>query len=342
MAEYDPRLTPWRIDEAEFERISSPEERFRFLLRYAVLAPSGHNTQPWSFHVTPDGIEVYADYERRLPIADPDDRELLMSVGAAIANLRVASAHFGLDATVMYQPRSEESLPLAFVAIGPATTPDASLGALFPAITARRTNRKEFDSRPLEDETLAAVCEFIDAHDDSIRFVVPHERTQTANLVAQADRILLGDRQYREELADWVRPAHGTTCDGMCSDSLGLPPIPARISDWMLRHVDISGSTAKQDRRRVEAAAGLVVITADDDRTSLLRAGEALETLLLLLTTRAVQYSFINSPVEASETREELRSLVRCERPPQLLLRIGYAEPVERAAPRRRVESVLV
>ena len=103
MNEFNPRKTPWQIDEADFYEIENREEQLRFLLRYAVLAPSSHNAQPWSFRITADGIEVFADFERRLPIADPGDRELLMSTGAAITNFRVAAAHFGFETTVFYE-----------------------------------------------------------------------------------------------------------------------------------------------------------------------------------------------------------------------------------------------
>jgi len=81
------------------------------LLRYAVLAPSSHNTQPWQFRITPEGIEVLPDLSRRLPIADPLDRELWLSVGSTIANLRVAAAHFGFATTILY---NAETILVAF------------------------------------------------------------------------------------------------------------------------------------------------------------------------------------------------------------------------------------
>ncbi len=35
------------INEADFPRFGSPQDQLRFLLGYAVLAPSARNTQPW-------------------------------------------------------------------------------------------------------------------------------------------------------------------------------------------------------------------------------------------------------------------------------------------------------
>lgn len=88
------RTTAWRVSDDDFWELKSRGEELEFLLQYAILAPSGHNTQPWAFKITDEGIKVYADGSRAMPVLDPADRELLMSVGAAITNLRVAAAHF--------------------------------------------------------------------------------------------------------------------------------------------------------------------------------------------------------------------------------------------------------
>ena len=48
-------------------------------LRYAVLAPSSHNSQPWSFRLNGNEVELWADRKRSLPVVDPHDRELLIS-----------------------------------------------------------------------------------------------------------------------------------------------------------------------------------------------------------------------------------------------------------------------
>jgi FtsP/CotA-like multicopper oxidase with cupredoxin domain len=78
-----------------FPTTAGPAERLRFLLGYAVLAPSRHNTQPWMFEIEGDEVRVYVDAARALPAADPDGRQLLMACGAALVNLRVAAHHFG-------------------------------------------------------------------------------------------------------------------------------------------------------------------------------------------------------------------------------------------------------
>ena len=335
----DPRVAPWLIDESDFYEIEETGEQIEFLLRYAVLAPSGHNTQPWSFHITPMGVEVYADCGRCLPIADPGNRELTISIGAAITNFRVAAAHFGFDTTVMYESEAVDSGPVAAIAVRETCDPDANLRALFPAITKRHTNRSGFDRRPIDPEILDRLCNLVESS-ELTRFVVPHERPNVAELVQEADRRLLADEAWRDELAQWVRTNETNEADGMTADAFGIPGPLSAFAPWLLRTFDMGEERGRTDRALTEDAAGLIVVTSDDDRSSLIRAGEALERLLLTLTTLGVQYAFLNQPVQVPELRRELWNLIRTPKPPQLLLRIGYAPPVRRAMPRRPVTAV--
>ncbi|MFZ2492425.1 MAG: nitroreductase [Thermoanaerobaculia bacterium] len=338
----DPRKAPWRIDETDFFEIESEYGQKEFLLRYAVLAPSGHNTQPWSFRITEYGIEVFADYSRRLPVADPTDRELLISVGAAIANLRVAAAHFGFESAVLYQDQPDESLPVALLTLRETCNPDESLRDLFPSVLQRHTSHAPFKSRGIDPEQLTPLCDFVDAHPEVLRFIVPQERSRAAELVTEADRILMADPKWRGELAAWVRSNEGTATDGICADAFGIPGPISALAPWLIRTLDMGASRAKEDASAIDQATGLIVVTANDERSSLIAAGVTLELLLLLLTGLGMHYSFMNQPIEVPALRQELWSLIRSPRAPQLLLRIGYAATEARPMPRRSVEDVTV
>ena len=334
--ETDPRVAPWHIDESEFYEIDDARAQVEFLLRYAVLAPSGHNTQPWSFHITKTGVEVFADPARRLPVADPHNRELLMSVGAAITNFRVAAAHFGFDTRVCHHT---DDGPVATIALIETCNADPSLRALFAAIPRRHTNRSSFDRRPLDPDTLDRLIPFVE-NCELTRFVVPHERARIAELVEEADRRLLANEAFRNELAEWVRANESSDADGMAADAFGIPGPLSAFAPWLVRTLDLGEERGRADRLLTEEAAGLIVISSDEDRASLIRAGEALERLLLALTALGVQYAFLNQPVQVPELRRELWNLIRTPTAPQLLLRIGYAPPVRRAMPRRPVTAV--
>src|SRR5690606_15823293 len=120
----------WHISEAEFPRTGSPSEQWRHLLRYAVVAPSGHNTQPWLFRLINDGVELFADRTRALPIVDPQDRELTISCGAALCQLRLAIRHFGFTDVVELLPDARQAHLLARVTFGAALSENAEEGRL--------------------------------------------------------------------------------------------------------------------------------------------------------------------------------------------------------------------
>ena len=58
--ETDIATQPWAVAEADYPQGAGARERVRFLLRYAILAPSGHNTQPWLFRTSGDVVELRA------------------------------------------------------------------------------------------------------------------------------------------------------------------------------------------------------------------------------------------------------------------------------------------
>ncbi|HEX6100426.1 MAG TPA: nitroreductase family protein [Thermoanaerobaculia bacterium] len=323
---------PWIIDEADFYELETHQEQMTFLLRYAILAPSGHNTQPWTFRITADGVEVMADYSRRLPVVDGNDRELLMSVGAAIANFRVAAAHFGFDTTVAYEPRTLERVPVATIRVCETCAPNDALATLFPAIRKRHTNRELYDGQPIDPETLQAILDVVDANPSALRLVLPRDVERVVEALASAERTLMARPAYRAELADSPLPP----------EALGIPSVLSGVTPWLIRTFDVGDLQARRDSERTRSASMLVVVTAGDDRVSLLKAGEVLEILLLTITAAGLQYSFLNAAVEVKESRDDLRMLVGSTHPPQILLRIGSAATAAHPTPRRAVENVIV
>jgi len=77
------------------------QEQLQEVLVAATRAPSLHNTQPWSFRLAGEAIELYADRSRQLPVADPSGRELRIACGAALFNLRLALLGLGIKPLVV-------------------------------------------------------------------------------------------------------------------------------------------------------------------------------------------------------------------------------------------------
>jgi hypothetical protein len=65
----DDAYSQWNITEKEFPIECNHYKKLKYLINYAILASSGHNTQPWIFSIADDNtIEIYADRTRALPV----------------------------------------------------------------------------------------------------------------------------------------------------------------------------------------------------------------------------------------------------------------------------------
>ncbi|WP_291417156.1 hypothetical protein [Actinophytocola sp.] len=116
----------------------------------ANRAPSVHNTQPWRWLLGNDSIHLVADQTRRLPVTDPDGRDLLLSCGAALHHLRVALGALGWRAIVhrLLNPGDPDHLAAVELVSKIPSTEDIKLVG---AISRRRTDRRRFTSWPVPD-----------------------------------------------------------------------------------------------------------------------------------------------------------------------------------------------
>jgi hypothetical protein len=344
--EYDPFKTPYEVDDQVFPMYDTLREQFLFLLRYAILAPSSHNTQPWKFRLSDEGIAVYADYSRRLPVADPGNRELLMGVGAAIMNLHVAAAHFGFECLVEYNQSGDSERPLAFVRLSRpqlVSPVDRKLAQLFPAVTKRHTNRNPFLMARVPEQVITALNEM--ALSGAASLFISRDgvlNQQVAGLVAEADRIQQADPSFRKELAEWIRPNYTRKPDGLTGASLGINDLVSVVSPWAMKTFDLGKLRAAKDKNLCLEAPGLIVIHGEDSFLHWVEVGELLERILLALTKNNVQFSFFNMPIEVPDLRTQLRSLLKISSWPQLLLRIGYCLTEQSPSPRRPLEEVIL
>jgi hypothetical protein len=339
-------ITAFHIEETEFPKTGTLEDQARFLLRYATLAPSTHNTQPWKFGLSNNGIAVYADYTRRMPVVDPGNRELLMSLGAAVANLRIAAAYFGFDCRVDYNLSGDSERPVAFVTLAPTLHLDAAaveLQSLFPAITKRHTNRNPFLVTRIPASVISMLQNVGKGRAVSVRISTDGALNQkVGDMVAVAERQLLSDSEYRKDSAEWVRPNWTDRADGVPGASLGLHGVAAALAPWATRVLDLGRIQAARDKNLCVEAPGLVVLASDDGVPNFLETGEVLGQILLTLAREGLQTSYFNMLVQAPETRLQLRKLLGLSSWPQLLLRIGFCLTEPAVTPRRDLDEVII
>lgn len=336
-------LEVWDVIADQLGQVRSPAEALTFAARFATLAPSGHNTQPWAFEIDGNSVTLRADLRRRLPVVDPGDRELMISCGAAVYGLRLALEATGRAAQADILPEDPPGA-LARVRLldgdGPARPASPDM-ALFHAAARRHSNRMPFSSQPVPPATISAMTEAAAAEGAPLLPVPTDVREAVASLIAEGDRRQFSDASFRRELTAWIRPNRSPATDGIRGYGFGWNAIVTRISRALARTFDFGKRQAAQDRQLALSSPLLAVIaTTEDEPGAWLAAGQAAYHALLIAAADGACASFLNQPIEVTSLRGSLASALQTTLNPQLLLRFGFGPPV-RPQPRRPLTDVL-
>jgi nitroreductase len=309
------------------------------LLTTASRAPSLHNSQPWRFRLTPYTIELHADTGRRVPVADPDDRELRIACGAALFNLRLALHGLGIRPLVTILPDRDRPTLLAVVRAGGRKTPTPDQWRLLRAVPHRRTNRHPYSNTPvtLQEQYVLRRA----AQDESGWLHLVTDRRQRAALqriAGRAHEMQMSDPLFCAELEHWTT-ASACRASGVPATAAG--PLPEPQDRWVLRDYSSGTGHSRVPGKDFEAEPLIAVLSAFlTGPDAEIQVGQAMQRVLLTATAEGLAASFLSHVVEIPQTREELRRLLRATRAPQVVLRIGRGSPVP-ATPRRSPTELL-
>jgi len=333
----------WDVSEADYPVDGPMEGRLKFLLRYAILAPSGPNTQPWKYAIHDQSISVFADLSRALPFVDPSNRTLYMSVGCAIANLTVAGAHFGFAPKVSYFPDGQESDLVAEVQLLPSgRRPVHGQDDLFPQIQRRHTTKDRYENGEIEPFILEEIERNINLSGLYLSYLPDKDaKAKMADLVSRSHKIQLAKKEFRHDLGDWLRSNKTTEPDGMPLYTFGVPDVVSLGFPAAFKEFDLSRPVIYRDSGLIHDCSTLAVLTTDqDDKQTWTMCGFALENLLLRATFYDLRASFFSQPIGLANLREELKMLLN-RGYPQLIFSLGNAKPM-RPSPRRPLEDVII
>lgn len=310
------------------------------LIRYATLAPNGHNAQPWRFRTGARQIEIFPDLSRRTPVVDPDDHHLFVSLGCAAENLALASAAQGLPGVVRFEPHGDGAVMFDFEASSPTRS------TLFDAIPQRQSTRADFDGRPIRPNDLALLASAAAVPGVDLILLTDRPRIDALrDLVVAGNSMQMADAAFVRELKSWLRfnPAQALrTGDGLYSVASGNPALPDWLGPLAFDWLSSAQSQNEAYASQIRSSAGIAVFVGERaDRAHWVAVGQACQRFALEATALGLKHAYINQPVEVPALRPDLAALIGVSGGrPDIVMRFGYG-PTLPYSPRRPVSAVM-
>jgi len=311
-------------------------------VRYATLAPSGHNTQCWKFKIpSENSIIVLPDLDRTTPVVDPDDHHVYVSLGCAVENLVIAGLAHGLKAQVDSSDPSD-GIQVQF------TPSPLQVTSQYQAIPNRQVTRAEYNGEKLSEDELEQLKKATTgANGVQVLFLTDDDSIKKAqDYIVRANTIQMKDDAFRQELKEWVRFSESECVskgDGLMAPANEKPFIPrwigSHIVDWTLKP---SPENAKVEKR-IKSSAGLAIFVSEkDDAAHWVEAGRVYQRFALEATSMGIKNAFLNQPVEVAEVRPEFAQAFGLQGRPDLIVRFGKGGPDLPHSLRRPIEDVIV
>lgn len=329
----------WQINPQNFHKQQTITDQISFLVGFAILAPSSHNSQPWKFKIENNSLYVLAEPERKLPVADPNERLMHIAMGCAIENICIAAHYYGLKPEVAYFPEDGPGAAARFVFHASDSPPSHDEHHLIFSIPKRRTNRSAYADR-LPPEPL--LKHFNNFSGDDIRIDIVTDKThkdKIADILIAFREKLFSNAAFRKELAGYKRNNFTNSGLGMPGFTMGLNNIVSLVAPFIIRYFNVMRFIKQNELRllKEETPAFVIISTKNNTKRDWLNAGRLFERMILEAEQEGVQTAVSAIPTGT----DALQRAVGTPYFPQIFFRIGYSNNRPGHSPRLLYQKVI-
>lgn len=319
-----------------------PQETFLKIIRSAIKAPSGHNTQPWLFAKEDDGLRIVPDFSRSLPVADPEYRELFISLGCAAETAIIAAKFYGYHAEwKLDMPENQGTIKIMLAKNDNPEQPE-----LFSFINLRQTTRNLYSDRAVSDDDLKKLTQITSASGCEVGFYAGQEEINTlVPYIFEANALQMSNPNFKNELIHWLRFSEMEAMqkgDGLYAASIGMPSLGHTIGSFVFKYYVSARSEEKRLLKQVQKTALVAMFTTQNNTfVDWIKTGMIFQRFALTATKLGLSHSYINLPCQIPQVRDKMMNDLGLAGFPQLLIRLGYAQRMPFSF-RRRVYDVIL
>jgi len=299
------------------------------ILQYAAMAPSGHNSQPWTVKVVNSREWIIgADPARRLPAVDPNNRETLLSIGAFAENLSLAAGAYGLRAEMDVVATGFFDQDILRVILRKAS----ETGYPLERMTLRRTVKHHHLPREIESRDISALAKHLDGHLIYFSADSEHGKCIQEGAVENFRKQALRD-DAQEELVKWLRLGNARARqfrDGLTTEGMEITGIKGLFvrnfvspddflkAGYRQQGIDLTAEQASQ-------GGGWLIITSRGEAVAdLIETGRRFERMALIARERMIALHPMTQTLEEKAGQKEIAENHDSGIMPQFILRVGY------------------
>ena len=301
------------------------------IFKLAQTAASSHNSQPWVLKKKSDGLySVSYVKERWLNEVDPDKKELFLSLGAYLENLRIAAECYGYhaDIDIVTSDVNESEIARFFLKKQSGSINHKRIQLMRSSSMAKVKYKKNMGQK---EGCLRALLKgqdnvlWIDRSDSRFDYIM--------EATVEANRIQVWNNEKQKELSDYIcfsqdEEDYGV---GMTPRMLNLPWFMSRswyknsdqesIMSGMFRN-----GTVRKVKSLMKNSAGLILITGRDNSVhSLLNSGGTFQRLYWDCKESGIELHPVSQILEESPWKEELLEKTGNDKPVHFVLRTGIS-----------------
>lgn len=328
----------WEIDLDDFYLVNDKGCRLKYLINFAVLAPSSHNTQPWKFLIEGSDILILPDYRRSLKVSDNNNRQLFISLGCALKNLLIASDYYGYHANYSIE-KSLDGINF-FIRIrldGIEKTFLPKKEHILPFILKRTTKRLKHTQDSF-DHTFIKEINYA-YEEKGIKIDLIEEKKdilKIADLVIKSGIDAMKSRLFRKELSHYVKNNNTNSEIGMPCFGMGISTIPSYFASTAIKFFNMNKLSQISDKRLLKNfTKKMLIISSDEDSVySWVNTGLVYQDISLNCLIRGISTSPMAGVIQIGNHYKEIQRILNIKFRPQFFCRLGIIKEEVRHSPR--------